>query len=222
MLRDTLAEWTLVVALGGRAHLAEERLSVQRDDLHELAHAHGHEVQTTLPGTDAVAVDAALRGLDVTGGWRGAPAGASQEIFFLTTLDKTPGYVATMVDVALDHGSPLAELGIYLQPQHQGVACHCEFVLAYDPGSPATIARARAVYEQASRRLIDEGAYFSRPYGGWAEPVYARDAQSTRLLRAVKRIFDPNNILNPGKLCFPTAGGPDARPTPAANREVAS
>ena len=153
-LRDALPVWTLVVALGGRAQLAEERLSVQFDDLHDFARAHGHEVHTTLPGTDAATIDAALRGLDATGGWRSAPAGASQEIFFLTTLDKAPGYVATMTDVALDHGYPLADLGIYLQPQHQGVACHCEFVLAYDPWSAAPVARVRTVH-QASKRQTD-------------------------------------------------------------------
>ena len=225
VLRDTLAEWTLVVALGGRAHLATERLASQRGDLAELAKEHGHHVQTTLPETHVGTVDAALRGLDPTGGWRAAAAGASQEIFFLTTLDKTPWYVATMTEVALDHGSPLAELGVYLQPQHQGVSCHCEFVLAYDPGSAATVARARAVHEQASRQLIDDGAYFSRPYGAWAQPVYDRDPESTRLLREVKRIFDPNNIMNPGKLCFPAGAAPTTSAAPAAataNQEVAS
>ena len=47
-----------------------------------------------------------------------------------------------------------------------------------------------------------EGAYFSRPYGEWADAVYNRDAASRDLLRAVKKILDPNNILNPSKLCF--------------------
>jgi FAD/FMN-containing dehydrogenase len=32
--------------------------------------------------------------------------------------------------------------------------------------------------------------------------VYQRDATSTELLRTVKHILDPTNIMNPGKLCF--------------------
>jgi len=32
--------------------------------------------------------------------------------------------------------------------------------------------------------------------------VYDRDARNREMIRTIKRIFDPNNILNPGKLCF--------------------
>jgi FAD/FMN-containing dehydrogenase len=32
--------------------------------------------------------------------------------------------------------------------------------------------------------------------------VYSRDATATRVLRTVKGILDPKNVLNPGKLCF--------------------
>ena len=47
-----------------------------------------------------------------------------------------------------------------------------------------------------------EGAYFSRPYGEWARPVYNRDAQPRTRFARSRGILDPNNILNPGKLCF--------------------
>jgi glycolate oxidase len=50
--------------------------------------------------------------------------------------------------------------------------------------------------------LIAAGAYFSRPYGSWAQLVYNRDAASRDALRKVKPIFDPVGIMNPGKLCF--------------------
>ena len=32
--------------------------------------------------------------------------------------------------------------------------------------------------------------------------TYRRDAQTTALLKKVKGLFDPNNVLNSGKLCF--------------------
>ena len=38
--------------------------------------------------------------------------------------------------------------------------------------------------------------------GIWADMAYNRDAQTTILLKKVKGLFDPNNVLNPGKLCF--------------------
>ena len=46
------------------------------------------------------------------------------------------------------------------------------------------------------------GGFFSAPYGPWADMVYSRAAAYTETLKVVKRAFDPDNILNPGKLCF--------------------
>ncbi|RPJ13983.1 MAG: FAD-binding oxidoreductase, partial [Deltaproteobacteria bacterium] len=35
-----------------------------------------------------------------------------------------------------------------------------------------------------------------------ANMVYNRDTQGTIALRKIKQIFDPKNVMNPGKLCF--------------------
>jgi len=50
--------------------------------------------------------------------------------------------------------------------------------------------------------LANMGAFFSRPYGPWAKIAYSRAAETNILQRKVKKIFDPNNVLNPGRLCF--------------------
>ena len=45
--------------------------------------------------------------------------------------------------------------------------------------------------DDLAANLIAAGAYFSRPYGSWAQPVYNRDAAARDALRKVKAIFDP-------------------------------
>ena len=50
--------------------------------------------------------------------------------------------------------------------------------------------------------MANRGAFFTRPYGIWADLAFERDPQSAYLLNRVKEIFDPNGIMNPGKLCF--------------------
>jgi glycolate oxidase len=50
--------------------------------------------------------------------------------------------------------------------------------------------------------MLAGGAFFSRPYGIWADMAYKQDARSMAVLKTVKNIFDPNHIMNPGKLCF--------------------
>jgi FAD/FMN-containing dehydrogenase len=49
---------------------------------------------------------------------------------------------------------------------------------------------------------LKEGALFTRPYGELAPLVYEKAASYTMTLKRVKKIFDPNNIMNPGNLCF--------------------
>ena len=46
------------------------------------------------------------------------------------------------------------------------------------------------------------GAFFSRPYGELVEIAYQRSRDTAEMQKKVKGIFDPNSILNPGKLCF--------------------
>ena len=56
---------------------------------------------------------------------------------------------------------------------------------------------------EISTNLMDSGAFFNRPYGHWAKEIYKRHDESTQIaLKKVKKIFDPNNVLNPGVLCF--------------------
>ena len=46
------------------------------------------------------------------------------------------------------------------------------------------------------------GAFFSRPYGENAGMILNRDAATVAVLNKLKNIVDPNNIMNPGKVCF--------------------
>jgi len=97
---------------------------------------------------------------------------------------------------------PSTELAVYIQPVVQGIGCHCEFNLIYDWDNATEKQRINELFIKASENLIGLGAFFSRPYGPLADMVYRRDAETTIVLRKVKEIFDPNCIMNPGKLCF--------------------
>lgn len=201
-LQARLPAWTLVVGLGGAAYYPEERVAVQEGQLHTLAQQARLRLETDLPGVANATLLAALRGLGKERHWKLNRRGGCQDIFFLTTLDQAPGFVATLQAVASAGGYPTGEIGVYIQPQHQGVSHHVEFSLPFDPADRAQRARVAQLLERGSTALIEHGAYFSRPYGPWAEMVYSRDATSTRMLRMVKNILDPKNVLNPGKLCW--------------------
>ena len=52
--------------------------------------------------------------------------------------------------------------------------------------------------EDAVARLLDAGAFFSRPYGT-AERIFAKNPANFALIRQVKSLFDPNRVLHRGK-----------------------
>jgi FAD/FMN-containing dehydrogenase len=81
-------------------------------------------------------------------------------------------------------------------------ACQLEFNLFYDPASRPEVERVRTLASQAAKALFDQGALFTRPYGELAKMVYAKANGYVAILKRVKKIFDPKNIMNPGNLCF--------------------
>ncbi len=205
--RAALPAWTLVLGLGGREHFAAERVAVQKKDAAALAAAFGLTLQTVVPGTSASDV-ADLVGACCAEPWKLDATGACADVFFVTTLQETPAFVEIAHMVADAHDYPVDEIGVYVQPQHQGVTHHVELSLPYDPVDAGAM---HEVADELVNNLIGTGAYFSRPYGSWARPVYNRDAASRDALRKVKAIFDPNGVMNPGKLCF---GPPAVAPVP--------
>jgi len=92
-------------------------------------------------------------------------------------------------------------VGIYMQPLERGRACHLSFSFPCDLENEAEKEKIKTLCLELSEQLITEGAFFTRPYGPWADMVYRRSTTYTNTLKELKKVFDPNHILNPGKLC---------------------
>jgi hypothetical protein len=58
------------------------------------------------------------------------------------------------------------------------------------------------LYRNVAISLLNQGAFFSRPYGELAAMMYERASSYTMALKRLKKVFDPKNIMNPGNLCF--------------------
>ena len=204
---DALPRWTLILGLGGREHFADARVEVQKKDALALAGEFGLTLQRSVPGAATDDIAAALAGCCDTP-WKLAAEGACADVFFVSTLEETPAFVEIAHIVTDGHGYAAEDVGVYVQPQHQGVTHHVEFSLPYDPSDPATTRDMKDLADDLAANLMAAGAYFSRPYGPWAQPVYNRDAAARDALRKVKAIFDPAGVMNPGKLCFGAPAAP--------------
>jgi FAD/FMN-containing dehydrogenase len=199
---DELPAWIVIVRLAGAALYPREKLDVQEHRLTSMLQSFALTPLYGLPHITSADIVKVLDGYSGEPHWKVRQEGGSQDIFFLTTLGKAPEFVATACSIAEELKYPASEIGVYIQPQHQGVSQHVELNLPYEPEDARALAKAREIHRQMAETLVARGAYFSRPYGSWSDLVYSRDATAKSVLRTVKHIVDPNNVLNPGKLCF--------------------
>lgn len=204
-LIEILPEWTLILVLSGGKRHPEMKIEYEEEALREV----GREflltkIMTSLPGIPGV--EKKLLGM-LRGGWPKDKAywkfsckGSCQDIFFLTTLEKVPTFLEALRRVLATH--KVMDVGFYIQPIEYGRACHFECNVYYDGSNVKQVERTRSFYAEAAELLLDLGALFTRPYGVLADLVYARTTTYTATLKKLKALYDPNNILAPGKLCF--------------------
>lgn len=201
-LQKELPSWVLIIGLAGRMRLPAEKVEFQQKDIIDIAQQFGLHIMPAIKGVSNEQLLEILLNPSREPYWKLGYKGGCQDIFFLTTLNRAPEFIGTMCSVAEELRFLTSEIGIYIQPQHQGVCCHCEFNLPYDPSVPAELDKMKRLFSRASKELHEQGAFFSQPYGMWSDMVYSTDIQTATTLKKVKRIFDPNNVMNPGKLCF--------------------
>ena len=134
--------------------------------------------------------------------WKNRYKGGCQSLFFITRPALAKNFIHRVEELSARHGYPISDIGGYLQPIEHNRACHLEFNFFYDPANSAEVEKVRSLYRDTAIALINEGAFFSRPYGELAPILFERAAGYTTALKRVKRVFDPKNIMNPGNLCF--------------------
>jgi len=196
-----LAPWSALVNVKWGALRAEEKVAGQTADIMDIGQEYGLLAQPSVADLPAVRVARRILALDGGNDWKTRAADTAKEIFFLSTLDRIPPQLYRAAEVGDQFGFPLTDCPVYIQPLHQGTAAHCHIVLPVPPEQEDS-GEYRAFYDEMCRQLAAAGAFFSRPYDLWSDIVYSGNAEHTVLTRKMKDIFDPANIMNPGKLCF--------------------
>ncbi len=201
-LKKELPPWTLVLGLTGRDILAEERVEFLEKDIADIAQQFNLSLESEIPGATGEQVGEAVLNPAKEPYWKLQSKGGCQDIFFLSTLNRAPEFVTTMNSLAEASNFSPSDIGVYIQPTHMGTSCHLEFSLPYDPDDEKEVAMVKDLFTRASDELSKQGAFYTRPYGIWADMAYSRNAEHMSLSKKLKGIFDPNSVLNPGKLCF--------------------
>ena len=113
-----------------------------------------------------------------------------------------PQFIELMETVAAQYGFPVDDIGGYIQPIEHNRACQVQFDIFYDPDSEVDVELVRSLYHDAIGALASQGALFTRPYGELADLVYGKATGYALAMRRLKKVFDPNNVMNPGTLCY--------------------
>jgi FAD/FMN-containing dehydrogenase len=201
-IKSALPPWVIFYNVAGYDYLTEDRVKGQVLDIEDLAQRIGVAPAQSLGEVSAFDL---LRAVQAPPGdfyWKAPAQLACHEIFCLSNFQKVGELIDAMHGIAAAADYPTPDMGVYVQPIVQGVNYHVEFDLFYDPASPLEAGRMKRLAVTAVRKLMDHGAFFSRPYGESVDIVMNRDAATVAALKKVKSILDPDNIMNPGKLCF--------------------
>jgi hypothetical protein len=207
-LKASLPSWTLFMVISGHFRDPDGKIRYEEKALNDI-------IKNEFP---QISFNADLPGLPGSGQkllgmfrkpwpkeityWKNRYKGGCHSLFFITKPMLAPKFIERMESLASRHGYPEGDLGIYIQPIEHNRACQLEFNLFYDPASRPDVERVRNLASEATKSLFDQGALFTRPYGELAKLVYDRAKGYTATLKRVKKLFDPNNIMNPGNLCF--------------------
>jgi len=199
-LQASLPAWVLFLNIAGYERHPEEKVEYKEEQVREMATQERLQLKGEVGGVSALAILGIL-GKTAKCDRRLRYKGSCQVLPFETTLDRTPGIAHLTTEIAGEHGYPTADLSIYIQPIIQGCQCQCEVVIPYEPQDGTEVEKVKSLFMDIAEKIHSAGAYYSRPYGMLANIVY-RDAEITSVLRKIKMIFDPNDIMNSGKLCF--------------------
>jgi FAD/FMN-containing dehydrogenase len=200
--KDALPTWILFYNVAGYEYLPEERVATYISGITDITQRLGVEAVKAAGAISANEILKAVQQPSEEPYWKLRYKGACEDVFFLTINDKVETLIGAMYDLVKKFGYPSSDVGVYVQPIVQGTGVHCEFNLFYDPTNAGEAKRVKDLAAAAVKTLMAQGAFFSRPYGESAGLVMNRDAASLAVLNKLKKMFDPNRVMNPGKVGF--------------------
>ena len=189
------APWVMLCRVCGYDRYPEERLAIYEGYVRDVCAEAGLSAETECALLPKLAqrIEAMLTDCDRRpDSWK-LRLGAQRELLMLSAPSKTAGLLKLIQE-------NLPEAGLTVQPQVQGRAFRIECDLRFADLPEESEKRENELFALAER-LAAAGAYFDRPYGRLTELVYG-EPLSVEAMRRIKKIFDPDGILNPGKLCF--------------------
>jgi len=196
-LREKLPNWTLVLNING---WEEEEIQLFEDDLKDLniQFSNGdYKTNTDVSNIEEIFLEEfnlpnkIIAHRDYRENCQIVPFYASKSS--LLELNKE------INDLAANSGYDINDLYGYLMPIEQARMFYLEYTLYSNSDNAVKV---NQLFEEISEFIIDKGGIIDRPYGIWRKMIYSRIPNYFKILKEAKKILDPHNIFNSGKI-FP-------------------
>ena len=202
-----LKRFTLIYAINGYDWLPEEKVEYQTEDCNEILNEMGLVTSASLADIQQEKVEPILDGQTVDPHPKYSGKTIAIDIFYNTTLDRVGTHLERVEKLLESHQFPPTRVNIYIQPIIQARATHLEFSLVADrPGfetsSSTDYDQVSEIGKEIAEFATSNGGFFSRPYKLVKEFAFKGHEVYAEGLRKLKKIFDPDGILNKGELCF--------------------
>lgn len=192
-----MPKWTYISSARGFRFFPERYMNNQLADMEDIAREYSLTVQRELPGVCNGQVEAVLRGSSPKDDyWKQRYGKDVFELFCLSTMDKIASFTAYAETAAEKCGLEREALCVYAQPTQMARCCHIEFLINADAKT------ADRLEELLGTVLLDNKAFFSRPYGRLTESVYEKYSDQKGFMPAIKLFFDEKGVMNPGRLVY--------------------
>lgn len=192
-----LKKWIMVTDVRGNRYFPERYVENQIADMTDLANDAGVELVSDIDGICNEKVQECIDSISAPGDyWKDRKGSQYLDLFFLSTLDRVSVYSKIAEGALSCCGMDPSDLNIYIQPCMMGRNCHIELMV------PADAKKAAELEKKMGIAMLDNKAFFSRPYGELTEAIFDKSKTQTPFMRHIKIFFDENNIMNPGRLAY--------------------
>ena len=116
------------------------------------------------------------------------------------TLNKFPDIYSVIQNELSQFNGNEIELGVSIIPVERNRTAYVEFDLYTEFNTEKEITGFKKLFSNLGELAVKAGAIIDIPYGPLKQVIYSKVGNYLSLIKNVKDIFDPNNIMNPGKI----------------------
>ena len=206
-MEGIIKKYVMIYAINGYELFPDDKISYQKESCDEVLSKLGLEAKDNLTGITQNEIEPILDGNTVDPHPKFSETTIALDLFYNTTLDRVQTHLKGAEEILNKHGFPMERVNVYIQPVIQARAANLEVSLIADrPDSEKIeypLEKASEICNEIAQFAALNGGFFSRSYKLINDLAFSDKNQAFQEgLRKLKRIFDPDMILNKGQLIF--------------------